>query len=221
MAQRVKPNAPLPVCRLPQQARGRASLERILSAAEEVLREKSFDHATLQEIVERAGYTVGAFYARFEDKEALLREMERRLYVESDRLLGRVASPEAWRTMPLAEGFRRALKGTLEVYRARPGTLRALVQRSRTDATLRRRLLRMNRRNVDAFLSALLARQKEIRHPNPRAAAEFGLLVVVGALREAIVFHEFWPRGVAWPDGRLVEELARLYLDYLGVREER
>ncbi len=45
--------------------------QRLLQAAEEVFSERGFHGASIEEIVERAGYTSGAFYSNFESKEEL------------------------------------------------------------------------------------------------------------------------------------------------------
>ena len=54
------------------QARSQETLERILEAAEELVSERGFDNATVSEIVRRANSSVGAMYARFNDKDSLL-----------------------------------------------------------------------------------------------------------------------------------------------------
>jgi AcrR family transcriptional regulator len=54
-----------------QQARSRATRERILSAAERVFAEKGYAGAKLSDIAEVAGCSVGAVYFRFKDKDAL------------------------------------------------------------------------------------------------------------------------------------------------------
>ena len=59
-----------PVTR-PQQKRSQRTQARLLDAAEAALREKDFDKISIQEIATRAGVSVGAFYARFSDKETL------------------------------------------------------------------------------------------------------------------------------------------------------
>ncbi len=52
-------------------------MERFLQATRELLEERSFEEITVADIVERADRTVGSFYARFQDKDAVLRpEME-------------------------------------------------------------------------------------------------------------------------------------------------
>ena len=72
----------IPRFRPPQQTRSQETLDRILNAAERVLEEKSFTEATLAEIMERAGVTVGAFYRRFPDKDALLHLLDERFFHE-------------------------------------------------------------------------------------------------------------------------------------------
>jgi AcrR family transcriptional regulator len=54
-----------------QQARSRATRERLLAAAEKVFAERGYDGAKLADIAEEAGVSVGAVYFRFKDKDAL------------------------------------------------------------------------------------------------------------------------------------------------------
>ncbi|MCU0484230.1 MAG: TetR/AcrR family transcriptional regulator [Chloroflexi bacterium] len=65
-------------------ARRRATRERVLDAAREVFAERGIIGGTVEEICERAGFTRGAFYSNFADKEDILgaviaRERERLL----------------------------------------------------------------------------------------------------------------------------------------------
>ena len=54
------------------QAHSQETLERLLDAAEELVSERGFDNTTVSEIVHRANSSVGAMYARFNDKDSLL-----------------------------------------------------------------------------------------------------------------------------------------------------
>jgi len=54
-----------------QQARSRATRERILVAAERVFADKGYDGAKLADIAKAAGCSVGAVYFRYKDKDAL------------------------------------------------------------------------------------------------------------------------------------------------------
>lgn len=51
--------------------------EKIIQAAYEVIQEKGYSATTLENIVQRAGLTRGAFYYYFNDKTEILRELEK------------------------------------------------------------------------------------------------------------------------------------------------
>ena len=57
----------------PKQRRSRLSAERVLNSSLELLEEHGFDAFTVAEVSKRAGISVGAIYARFGNKEAMLR----------------------------------------------------------------------------------------------------------------------------------------------------
>src|SRR3954462_15085916 len=89
--------------RAPQQSRSRETLDRILDAAERVLEEKSFTEATLAEIMERAGVTVGAFYRRFPDKDALLHLLDERFFRELQERGDELLDPPHWHSASVGE----------------------------------------------------------------------------------------------------------------------
>ena len=63
----------------PPTARGRATRQSLLRAAEEVFGELSFDRASVSEITRRAGVAQGTFYVYFPDKLAAFTELVRHL----------------------------------------------------------------------------------------------------------------------------------------------
>src|SRR4051812_16000039 len=62
-----------PRVRPPSQARSQATMDRFVQATRDLLEERPFEEITVADIVGRAERTVGSFYARFEDKHAVLR----------------------------------------------------------------------------------------------------------------------------------------------------
>jgi AcrR family transcriptional regulator len=64
----------------PQQKRSRESLERLLDAAEEQISSGGIELFTVADVVRRADLSVGAFYARFPDKTALLHAIQDRFH---------------------------------------------------------------------------------------------------------------------------------------------
>jgi len=71
-------------------------MERLLSAAETCIVEVGFERATIAEIAKRADSSVGAFYARFSDKDALLRCLTDRFIFEAKATMDLALRPEVW-----------------------------------------------------------------------------------------------------------------------------
>jgi AcrR family transcriptional regulator len=202
--------------RPPQQSRSQETLDRILDAAEQVLAEKAFGEATLAEIMERAGVTVGAFYRRYPDKNALLRHLDERFFDEMDKKAGILFESEAWSGASARDIVTEFARNAVEVYSSRRGLLRSLFLRARTDTVLQQSALQVNEKYIAMLRAVLLPRRDQIGHPDPERAIELGFMMVIGALRELVVFGEIWPVPPA-ADAALVDEVARMYRGYLGI----
>lgn len=61
------------VSRKPQQGRSKASLERMLAAARELMLERGNEDFTLQDVSQRGNVSIGSIYLRFESKDNLVR----------------------------------------------------------------------------------------------------------------------------------------------------
>ena len=202
--------------RAPKQARSVETYNRILDAAEAVMTEKSFDDATIEEIVSRANLTTGAFYARFRNKEALFRHLEDRMTREFISIFSEATAP------PDGTGAAGAIRKMVslwagEYFRRRP-VARAVVLRSHVDAAMRRRVQSLNQLNFDRSIRFVSGAAK-IDHADPAEALAFGFLAVRCVLRETILFREFWPGRSAPTREFLVEEVTRMVLRYLGIAE--
>ena len=206
-----------PRFRPPQQHRSQLTLDRILDAAERVLDAKSFTEATLVEIMEQAGVTVGAFYRRFPDKDALLHLMDERFFAELYARGDAVLDPGRWPNARIADIVREFTREAVIVYRERRGLLRSLFLRARIDPVIQETARQVNAHLIRRLLEILLPRAEEIRHPNPPRAIELGYMVLVGGLRETMLFGEVWPTANIADGMDLGDELARVYLGYLGV----
>jgi AcrR family transcriptional regulator len=106
-------NRRVPVERWTPERRRQRTREALLDAAAAVFAKRGFHGASLDEIAETAGYTRGAIYKHFADKEELLQEvcvrLNERTYAEFDEVPG-VSQPiaefmdvtdvtEQWRSM--------------------------------------------------------------------------------------------------------------------------
>ena len=208
-----------PTVRPPQQARSRATLHRFLEAAVELLDDRRFEQASVAEIARRARSSVGAFYARFADKDALLAHINERLFEEGGRLWDEFLASERWQGRGAAEIVAAVVSRLVERRRANRGLLRALTlyARSRPDPAFSAHARAMNRHVHRRLAELLLERRHEIAHPDPEQAIAFGLLMVDGATREAILFGEAARLHGKPSDAVLARELAAAWLAYLGI----
>jgi AcrR family transcriptional regulator len=208
----------LPAQRESQQARSSETSRRLLEAAEEILEQKGFDECSVAEIAARAGVTTGAFYARFRDKEAVLQVLEDNLHAALEAVVDKQRLPDHW-TSPSVEALLRQHHTYLvQAYRTHRGAARALLLRAHQDPQLRKRIELLNRRNLP-IMAAGLAEHGKVKHPGGMAAIEFALLTVRSLCREVVLFGQSWPGRTPPSDAELVEELTRMVMAYLGLRD--
>lgn len=70
--------------RIPQQERGERRVAQLLGAAADVIAENGYEAATMTEIAERAGASIGAMYQYFPNKEAVVRALRAQYGDEMD-----------------------------------------------------------------------------------------------------------------------------------------
>ena len=58
-----------------RQKRGRKTYDALIATTFELLEDREFDDISIAELATKAGYSVGAFYARFRSKDELLDAM--------------------------------------------------------------------------------------------------------------------------------------------------
>ncbi len=206
--------------RQPLQARSRRTLERFLNATERLLETRRFEEISVEEIVRAARASVGAFYARFRDKQALLPS----LYARYDEALGARLAGLA-RRRPTGADAGGELTATAEwiareflrLYRERTNLMRALALYARTHETEIGPEVRARRRaQHELFLEALLAQRAHITHPEPERAVELALYFAVSALRDRVLFAgSTHAASTRLGDAELVRECARMIVGYL------
>jgi AcrR family transcriptional regulator len=207
--------------RPPQQARSQETLDRILDAAEALVTEKGFEDTPVAEIASRAGSSVGAFYARFQDKDALLHALYERYYEQAIATADAALDSRRWEGACIAEIVDAVVRFLTAIYREQGGLIRAFVIRNHSDAEFQARRERLSQYVSDRLSLLLLARCDEISHPDPARAAAFGLALVFSTLESVILFGELRSGALALSDDDLATELVRAYLAYLGADRVR
>jgi AcrR family transcriptional regulator len=212
----VTPSSDLRWVRPPQQARSQETLDRILDAAEALVTQKGFEDTPVAEIAQRAGSSVGAFYARFQDKDALLHALYERYYEQAIATADAALEPARWEDARIAEILDAVVRFLTAIYREQCGLIRAFVIRTHSDASFQARRERLSHYVSERLSTLLLARRDEISHPDPERAAAFGLAQVFATLESVILFGELRSGVLALSDDDLATELVRAYLAYLG-----
>lgn len=211
------PRRPKTLRAAPQQERSAETLRAVLAATLRLLERMHFEDVTIGQILEVSGVSTGSFYARFRSKEDVLPH----LYAEysadlAKRMAGHV-DPRAWAGQRLGERIRGLMRLAVANYRERRGLLRtvALLARSRPKAVAKS-ALRERDDQYRAAAALLLECRAEIRHPDPERAVAAGILMVLAACRDKILFAEApHPASVPLDDEQLATELARALYAYL------
>jgi AcrR family transcriptional regulator len=199
------------------QARSQETLERILEAAEEVVSEKGFDNATVSEIVRRANSSVGAMYARFNDKDSLLVVLHERFCEQALATTEAVLDPARWEGASISEILSTALPFVVHVYQQKRGLLRAFMMRGCSDPQFAERASRVGREISERLIALLMQRRHEIKHPDPVLAVDFGLRAAFDTLDLTTFYGDIQRSKLTLTIDQLAEEITRMFLCYLGV----
>jgi len=209
--------APAPPVREPRQERARKTLVRILDVTERMLEERRFEEISVSAIVRAAGTSVGAFYARFRDKDALLPALYAR-YDEwiRERALG-LESEQPWQGRNLESTVRWLVGELVELFRTRRYLLRAMTLHARLRPEKIDAETRARRENQMRFLRvALLECKHEIQHPDPERAVELAIFMAASLCREWLLFHDAPHAATTGVDeSEVARELERQMLGYL------
>jgi AcrR family transcriptional regulator len=205
--------------RPPQQQRSAATLDRIVRAAEELIAERGFEAATVDDIVSRAGSSKGSFYSRVADKEALLAYLGGECLARAKAIWAELLDPARTAGSSLEKVLDELVANLVADYRGSDGpVMRALTieARQRPGGEFQRLTDDLDAHVRDALERLLRARSSEITHPSPKRAARVGLLMLDATIREAVLFATDRGGPLAVRDAELRRELTRGYLGYLG-----
>ncbi len=185
----------------PQQKRSEASLEKILNAARVLISQGGFDEASIADIVDDAGLSVGAFYARFKDKDALFHIIQIQTLNDLQAVItGRITKFEHARRKARGETSldqvaQFAVDTLFELYSHSPGLTRAIYTHTRVkrDAVLFKRVKLFNAACIEQSRS-LIDLVSPPQHPAETYDAWAGAVAVVGSfLREQMLFGDPMP----------------------------
>lgn len=203
--------------RVPQQARSRETLERLLDAAESVIAEKGVEGASVAEIARRADSSIGAFYARFHDKEGLLQYLFERFDEQALATARAALEPARWEGISLRLAFETVLRFLLEVLHEKRGLLGAMLARMPTSPSVGLLGERTLGHVAEFVLTLIESRGATSTRPDLERSVRTATWVVLGALELRAVGAIRSPDRLG--DDALSVELAELCMGYLGIEE--
>jgi AcrR family transcriptional regulator len=204
----------------PKQARSEATMHRLLDAAESLIQDKGLSDVSIPDIVQRAGSSVGGFYARFKDKDELLRALEERFLAEMRDLVDGLAAPARWEDASISDIVRAGVTTLLAVFHERRPLLAAFMARAAQGQGPELQDILGFRREVSArFVGLLHARTEELSHPKPEVAVDLAVQLLFGLMQQLIVFGEVRVGERRLGEDELADELARSVLSYIGYSE--
>ena len=208
---------PLSSVSRPKQARSEQTLYRLLDAAEELIQEKGLADVSIPEIVRRAGSSVGGFYARFKDKNELLRALEERFLQRLDEQVVELADPGHWQRATTAEIVASCINELVSTFRAERNMISAFLVRAAADVEIRQEGMRFRQRVESRISELLLTRRDEISHPQPEVAIDLAVQLAFGLMLQNVIFGDLRAGDRVLDDAMIETELTRNFLAYVGI----
>ena len=188
-----------------RQQRSRETTAALLAAGAEMLRTHSLAELSIETLCRPVGATVGAFYSRFESKEAYFNALMALAARDGENRLSAMKQDARLTEADLAGLTRLLVRGTITWIRNHEGVLRAALQHDDTRPDRWSTFKELARANVANATPILLRVMGPGRKAAKTRAIAFGFQVVLGTLVNAILNN---PGPLSIHDGELEERLA-------------
>lgn len=194
----------------PQQARSRRTLNALVAAAEDLLRERALGEISIAEICSAANVTTGAFYARFVSKDALMPFIYERYQDWLANAAPRRFSTIEWDKLDFEQAGEHVARILMRFYEERPWFLRAVALFART------RGVPPDAAGKQEILLAEIARAFEPHLQGDASdAIRFASFALITAAREAILFDRAPVATATLRGAVLARDLGLLVTGYL------
>jgi AcrR family transcriptional regulator len=172
-----------------RQKRSRETTAALLQAGADMLRTRSLAELSIEALCTKVGATVGAFYSRFESKEAYFNTLIQLAARDGNGMLSRMAQNEQLKDASLAELCRLLVDGIIGWIRKHEGVLRAALQHDNTRPDRWSTFKGLARTSVAHATSPLLSVMGRGREAAKTRGIAFAFQVVLGTLVNAILNH--------------------------------
>ncbi len=190
-----------------RQKRSRETTAALLQAGAEMLRTHSLAELSIEALCRQVGATVGAFYSRFESKDAYFNALMALAARDGESRLSRMKEDKRLADADLAELSRLLVRGTTGWIRNHEGVLRAALQHDDTRPDRWSTFKALARANVANATPILLGAMGRGNKAAKTRAIAFGFQVVLGTLVNAILND---PGPLSIHDREMEERLGEL-----------
>lgn len=215
-----KHDVPLDWVHAPRQERSQKTLEKLLDAAEELIREGGLDAVTVPAVVARAESSVGSFYARFPDKGALLETLHERACNQTIWTFERALEPSLWEGRSLESIIAAMVAFSVRTFGSRRSIMTAFHRALGHEPVYAERRARNGVELAKLVTTLFEQHRARIGHPSFDDAIPMALRVLTATLEQRNGFVASGVAEVDVPDEVLERELVRMILAYLDVRPE-
>jgi AcrR family transcriptional regulator len=188
-----------------RQKRSREMSEALLEAGQRLLLKHGLAALSVEDICASIGASVGAFYSRFQSKEAYFQALQHLACRRAASWLEGEGAPEALAEAPLAEICHAIAKGSVAWMRAYEGVVRAALQHAGTHPARWTPFKELGRLTLQRWQPVLLRRLRGPRRHRERTVG-FAFQLLFGTLVN-IVLND--PGPLSLGDADLPEHLAR------------
>jgi AcrR family transcriptional regulator len=199
----------------PTQQRSRRSAERALDASLMLLEENGFDGFTVADVSRRAGVSVGAIYARFGNKESLLRTVHGRAMDGMSREYVARTGPDGPGARHLREAVVDAVEMVAVIFDRHRDLLRAFMHLGAVDAVISQRGSDSSRELSRRFKAIVLEHRDEIGHADPDTAVDIAFRIAYCTFARQIMYGPEFESDMCVPWEELVPEVAAACVGYL------
>ncbi len=202
--------------RPPQQKRSQETLDRIVAAAETLLEQRRWADIGVADLTALSGVSVGSFYARFGDKEALLDYLDD-LYTQAVVSMIERNASKISQAVSLTHAVQILTDTIFDFFSKKTGLVRALVMRARDgDQGASARTARMTA-EIPKIIDAFEAHKAEIIYEDWRIAVAEAFSIVFHAIREQLLFPQ--SLALSLSRQRMRKLLARMFIFHLTIPE--
>jgi AcrR family transcriptional regulator len=190
-----------------QKERNAETRLRLLRAAREVFAEKGYPHASIADVVKRAGRARGSFYLHFANKEAVLQAL-----IEDAIAQSSLEPTTSWRWDGPGSGVRKTVRGFIEAYGQDRDLWLLLDQRSSVEPIFKKLSDQWFRQLATSIMHGMASAKAPALMPglDPEVLAQ----VLAGMLFDSTrALHQENPR---WTPDELADEISTIWSLTLG-----